>query len=92
MLAPGYLDERENKKKFLNIENIRWYKTGDIVKKHQNNTFVIKGRIDRIVKIRGFRVKLPEIEAIFNCFCAFLANFVYSLYLGCFIVFFASGA
>ena len=66
MLAPGYLDERENKKKFINIENIRWYKTGDIVKKHQNNTFVIKGRIDRIVKIRGFRVELPEIEGIFN--------------------------
>ncbi len=40
----------------------RWYRTGDIVSESDEG-FVFHGRRDRMVKRRGFRVELGEIEA-----------------------------
>jgi amino acid adenylation domain-containing protein len=40
----------------------RWYKTGDIVFVNENGDFVFVGRRDRMVKRRGYRVELGEIE------------------------------
>ena len=61
MLSSGYLVTNENKNKFIKIENQVWYKTGDLVKVH-NQVFTIKGRSDRIIKVKGYRVDLLEIE------------------------------
>ena len=61
MLSNGYLDKNQNKNKFIKIKNKTWYKTGDIVEKFKN-AFIIKGRIDRVVKVKGFRIDLLEIE------------------------------
>jgi amino acid adenylation domain-containing protein len=41
----------------------RWYKTGDIVVEDANGDYVYVGRRDRMVKKRGYRVELGEIEA-----------------------------
>ena len=41
----------------------RWYRTGDLVVVDENGDFVFRGRRDRMVKKRGFRVELGEIEA-----------------------------
>jgi amino acid adenylation domain-containing protein len=41
----------------------RWYKTGDIVVQAQDGNFTYVGRRDRMVKKRGYRVELGEIEA-----------------------------
>jgi amino acid adenylation domain-containing protein len=41
----------------------RWYKTGDVVVEDPNGDYVFIGRRDRMVKKRGYRVELGEIEA-----------------------------
>ncbi|MBA2258325.1 MAG: AMP-binding protein [Acidobacteria bacterium] len=51
--AQGFLAEPEQ----------RWYRTGDIVAKDDEGDFLYRGRRDRMVKRRGYRVELGEIEA-----------------------------
>jgi amino acid adenylation domain-containing protein len=41
----------------------RWYRTGDIVVQDAEENYVYIGRRDRMVKKRGYRVELGEIEA-----------------------------
>jgi amino acid adenylation domain-containing protein len=41
----------------------RWYKTGDIVVQAADGNYTYLGRRDRMVKRRGYRVELGEIEA-----------------------------
>jgi amino acid adenylation domain-containing protein len=41
----------------------RWYKTGDIVTEAEDGNYTYLGRRDRMVKRRGYRVELGEIEA-----------------------------
>jgi amino acid adenylation domain-containing protein len=40
----------------------RWYKTGDIVTEETDGNYIYLGRRDRMVKKRGYRVELGEIE------------------------------
>jgi len=44
-------------------DGTRWYKTGDIVVEAEDRIFIYRGRRDRMVKRRGYRVELGEIEA-----------------------------
>jgi amino acid adenylation domain-containing protein len=44
-------------------EGQRWYCTGDIVVEDEEGEFIFRGRRDRMVKRRGYRVELGEIEA-----------------------------
>jgi amino acid adenylation domain-containing protein len=41
----------------------RWYRTGDLVFQDRDGNYVYHGRRDRMVKRRGYRVELGEIEA-----------------------------
>jgi L-proline---[L-prolyl-carrier protein] ligase len=41
----------------------RWYKTGDVVVQAEDGNYVYVSRRDRMVKKRGYRVELGEIEA-----------------------------
>ena len=41
----------------------RWYRTGDIVIEEEPGLYDFQGRRDRMVKRRGFRVELGEVEA-----------------------------
>lgn len=61
MLSSGYLNSDENKNKFIKISNQLWYRTGDVAK-ITNDEFTIKGRLDKIIKVKGYRVDLMEIE------------------------------
>jgi acyl-coenzyme A synthetase/AMP-(fatty) acid ligase len=40
-----------------------WYKTGDVVVESADGNYICAGRRDRMVKKRGYRVELGEIEA-----------------------------
>lgn len=42
---------------------MRWYRSGDLVRQLPSGEFEYIGRIDRQVKLRGFRIELGEIEA-----------------------------
>jgi amino acid adenylation domain-containing protein len=44
-------------------DGVPWYRTGDIVVQTSEGDYVYKGRRDRMVKRRGYRVELGEIEA-----------------------------
>lgn len=42
----------------------KWYRTGDIVKENEDGDYVFLGRRDRMIKRRGYRVELGEIETV----------------------------
>jgi amino acid adenylation domain-containing protein len=61
----GYwgLPEQTAKGFLTDAAGIRWYKTGDIVSEAPDGNYTYLGRRDRMVKRRGYRVELGEIEA-----------------------------
>ncbi|MGG2092648.1 amino acid adenylation domain-containing protein [Bacillus sp. S13(2024)] len=65
-LARGYLNNNKlNEDKFLidkDINGERFYKTGDLVKWDNEGNLIYLGRIDKQVKLNGFRIELEEIE------------------------------
>lgn len=46
-----------------NLEKL-YYRTGDMVRKDENDNLVFLGRMDRQIKLRGYRLELDEIEAV----------------------------
>lgn len=61
----GYwsLPEQTAKGFFNDPDGTRWYRTGDIVVEQPAGNYIYRGRRDRMVKRRGYRVELGEIEA-----------------------------
>ena len=61
----GYwnLAERTAKAFVVDAQGVRWYRTGDIVVADEAGDYLFVGRRDRMVKRRGNRVELGEIEA-----------------------------
>lgn len=52
----------ENAAAFLERDGIRWYCTGDVVREDPKEGFIYVGRRDRMVKRRGYRIELDDIE------------------------------
>jgi acyl-coenzyme A synthetase/AMP-(fatty) acid ligase len=61
----GYwnLPERTANAFLIDSAGERWYKTGDVVVEDENGDYLYLSRRDRMVKKRGYRVELGEIEA-----------------------------
>jgi amino acid adenylation domain-containing protein len=61
----GYwgLPERDATAFLVDATGARWYRTGDLVTESSDEGFHFHGRRDRMVKRRGYRVELGEIEA-----------------------------
>lgn len=61
----GYwnLPEQTSRAFLTDAAGVRWYRTGDIVVLDEQADYVFVGRRDRMVKRRGHRVELGEIEA-----------------------------
>jgi acyl-coenzyme A synthetase/AMP-(fatty) acid ligase len=64
-VTSGYwgLDEQTRNAYFVAADGKRWYRTGDLVVADATDGFIYRGRRDRMVKKRGYRVELGEIEA-----------------------------
>lgn len=64
-MMEGYwnLPERSASAFLADAEGVRWYRTGDIVVEGDGGVYTYVGRRDRMVKRRGYRVELGEIEA-----------------------------
>lgn len=62
----GYwnLPERNEVAFRKDANGVRWYKTGDIVREDEQGNYLYIGRRDRMIKRRGYRVELGEIEAV----------------------------
>lgn len=61
----GYwnLPEQSAKAFLSDSSDGRWYKTGDLVVEDENGDYIYRGRRDRMIKKRGYRVELGEIES-----------------------------
>lgn len=64
----GYWDLQEQNERAFHVDRAgrSWYRTGDIVREQEPGVFIYLGRRDRMVKRRGFRVELGEIEVALN--------------------------
>jgi acyl-coenzyme A synthetase/AMP-(fatty) acid ligase len=71
-VALGYWnDEERTKEKFIqdpraSLPGPRVYRTGDLVEVDQHNDYLFVGRKDHMVKSRGYRIELSEIEAVLH--------------------------
>ncbi|WP_353929455.1 amino acid adenylation domain-containing protein [Okeanomitos corallinicola TIOX110] len=68
-LARGYLNRPQiTAEKFIDIELFgkteRIYKTGDLAKWNYDGNLEYLGRIDDLIKLRGFRIEIGEIESL----------------------------
>ncbi|CZS96958.1 uncharacterized protein RAG0_06072 [Rhynchosporium agropyri] len=71
-LAKEYLNDKENTaEKFLDRPGwleapssygSRWYRVGDLVRQNADGTLVLAGRVDSMVKVRGQRFDMSEVE------------------------------
>jgi amino acid adenylation domain-containing protein len=61
----GYwnLPEQNQRAFLVDEDGSKWYRTGDIVTEDAQGRYIYRGRRDRMVKRRGYRVELGEIEA-----------------------------
>lgn len=62
--ALGYLgDPALTALKFIEVAGERWYRTGDLVRRASRGAPIeFVGRVDRQVKLQGYRVELDEVE------------------------------
>jgi amino acid adenylation domain-containing protein len=59
----GYLNQPElMAEKFVVVEGIRFYRSGDIARYLPDGNIAFVGRLDQQVKVRGFRVELDEVR------------------------------
>ncbi|MCF2533539.1 non-ribosomal peptide synthetase [Yinghuangia soli] len=63
-VADGYrADPERTADRFVAVDGVRWYRTGDRARCWPDGTLEFLGRADDQVKIRGFRIELGEVEA-----------------------------
>ncbi|WP_020539515.1 AMP-binding protein [Lewinella cohaerens] len=62
-VSSGYVAQNKGSRSHLvSIDNNCWYPTGDWVRINDQQEIVYQGRTDRMVKRRGYRIELAEIE------------------------------
>lgn len=62
-LTAGYLESGDDEGRFLDRDGLRYYRTGDRVRRRSDGTFDYLGRLDSQAQVRGVRVELGEIDA-----------------------------
>ncbi|PUA27190.1 MAG: non-ribosomal peptide synthetase [Cellvibrio sp. 79] len=63
-VVQGYVNrEHLNKEKFLDEQQTRWYRSGDLACFNKNNQLIFNGRVDNQIKLRGHRLEPGEVEA-----------------------------
>ncbi len=63
-VCQGYWNLPENTARAFHAgaDGVQWYRTGDVVVEEPDSNYTFLGRRDRMVKRRGYRVELGEIE------------------------------
>ena len=64
MISKGYMVKSLNKGRFI-FSKENSFLTGDKVKKIKN-VYICMGRKDKMVKINGYRIEIPDVEANFK--------------------------
>jgi nonribosomal peptide synthetase DhbF len=64
-VGTGYLGRDDlTAERFVTVDGVRYYRSGDLARRLPDGELQYLGRVDRQVKLRGFRIELPEIEAV----------------------------
>jgi len=63
MVSAYWNKEEETQESFLEIDGVRWYRTGDVVKMDDNGFCYFVDRTADTIKHKGYRVSSSEIEA-----------------------------
>lgn len=64
-VSPGYLKRDDaNSERFVENGGVTLYRTGDEVSLDELGRVTLHGRLDNMVKIRGLRVELEEVESV----------------------------
>jgi amino acid adenylation domain-containing protein len=64
-VSSGYLGQPElTAERFVTVAGQRYYRTGDLARLTPDGELEFLGRVDRQVKLRGFRIELAEIESV----------------------------
>lgn len=61
-VCKGYLNNSDNENAFINISNVKYYRTGDIVFKLNDGNIMYVGRTDNQIQIQGHRVELSDVD------------------------------
>ena len=59
----GYL-EYEGPSPFVTIDDLNYYRTGDLVVEDENGTLFFRGRLKRFIKLGGEMISMPAVEEI----------------------------
>jgi len=59
----GYLNY-DGPSPFVELENRRWYHTGDLVSEDEEGVLTFAGRLKRFIKLGGEMISLPAIESV----------------------------
>ncbi|MFC9945628.1 AMP-binding protein [Streptomyces pratensis] len=62
-LTPGYLDPADDTGRFLERGGLRYYRTGDRVRRAEGDGLLYLGRQDAQVQVHGIRMELAEVDA-----------------------------
>ncbi|MGH3869347.1 MAG: AMP-binding protein [Pseudonocardiaceae bacterium] len=64
----GYLNHPRHESRFVahpyGTDTLRYFRTGDLVHRHENGSLTLEGRTDFQVKIRGVRLNIEEVERV----------------------------
>ncbi len=64
----GYLGLPHNDSRFVThpagVDDLRYFRTGDLVRRHEDGSFTLEGRKDFQVKVRGVRTSIEQVEQV----------------------------
>ena len=76
-VGAGYIGlEDMTRERFILVDGLPAYKTGDLAQWTPEGMICFRGRKDNQVKLRGLRIELDEIEAVINSFPDVLTSIV----------------
>ena len=62
-LTLAYLENpQQNAQAFFTHNQKRWYRTGDLARWHDQYGYGYRGRVDRQIKLKGYRIELQDCE------------------------------
>ncbi|MFI9388530.1 amino acid adenylation domain-containing protein [Kutzneria sp. NPDC052558] len=65
-VAAGYTSPELTAERFVELPEGRFYRTGDVVRLRVDGQLEFLHRVDRQIKLHGYRIELPEIEQVLH--------------------------
>ena len=63
-MSRQYLNlQEQTAEKYIDIDGVTWYRTGDRATLTPEGNYCILGRTDNMIKLRGFRIETGEVES-----------------------------